>query len=165
MKLAWKFPPRSSAGPFGFCRTVLWKVPHCEKPCCRILTQNRKGSAELWEPSPALQTRQILLLITTCLTKNAPKFPDDSGHLFCGTENRAHRNRSDLCDLRLRCPSRTPEIARFPKQETAMMHCDLRVQWKVASDLRFRAAISEPKTSSCCGISGDSIWLRQRGNR
>ena len=67
----------------------------------------------------------------------------------------AHRNRSDFCDLRLRCPSRTPEIARFPKQETAMMHCDLRVRWKVASDVRFRAAISEPKTPSCCRISGD----------
>ena len=36
-----------------------------------------------------------------------------------------------------------------------MMHCDLRVRWKVASDLRFRAAISEPKPPSCCGISGD----------
>ena len=45
--------------------------------------------------------------------------------------------------------------ARFPRQETAMMHCDLRVRWKVASDLRFRAAISEPKTPSFCGISGD----------
>ena len=63
--------------------------------------------------------------------------------------------------LRLRCPSRTPEIARFPKQEKAMLHCDLRVRWKVASDLRFRAAISEPKTPSFCGISGDlaqSTW-------
>ena len=67
----------------------------------------------------------------------------------------AHRNRSDFCDLRLRCPSRTPEIARFPRQETAMMHCDLRARWKVASDLRFRAAISEPRTPSFCGISGD----------
>ena len=36
-----------------------------------------------------------------------------------------------------------------------MMHCDLRVRWKVASDLRFRAAISESKTPSFCGISGD----------
>ena len=36
-----------------------------------------------------------------------------------------------------------------------MLHCDLRLRWKVASDLRFRAAISEPKTSSFCGISGD----------
>ena len=60
--------------------------------------------------------------------------------------NLAHRNRSDFCDLRSRCPSRTPEIARFPRQEKAMLHCDLRVRWKVASDLRFRAAISEPKT-------------------
>ena len=67
----------------------------------------------------------------------------------------AHRNRSDFCDLRLRCPSRTPEIARFPRQEKAMMHCDLRVRWKVASDLRFRAAISEPETPSFCGSSGD----------
>ena len=67
----------------------------------------------------------------------------------------AHRNRSDFCDLRLRCPSRTPDIARFPRQETAMMHCDLRVRWQVASDLRFQAAISEPQTPSCCGIPGD----------
>ena len=67
----------------------------------------------------------------------------------------ARRNRSDFCDFRLRCPSRTPEIPRFPRHETAMMHCDLRVRWKVASDLRFRAAISEPKTPSFSGISGD----------
>ena len=43
-----------------------------------------------------------------------------------------------------------------------MLHCDLRVRWKVASDLRFRAAISEPKTPSFCGISGD--LARQREN-
>ena len=67
----------------------------------------------------------------------------------------AHGNRSDFCDLRLRCPSRTPEIVRFPRQEKAMLHCDLRVRWKVASDLRFRAAISESKTPFFCGISGD----------
>ena len=41
------------------------------------------------------------------------------------------------------------------RQEKAMLHCDLRVRWKVASDLRFRVAISEPKTPSSCGISGD----------
>ena len=63
----------------------------------------------------------------------------------------AHRNRSDFCDLRLRCPSQTPEIARFPRQEKAMLHCDLRVRWKVASDLRFRAATSEPETPSFFG--------------
>ena len=44
---------------------------------------------------------------------------------------------------------------RFPKQEKAMLHCDLRVRWKVASNLRFRAAISEPKTPSFCRMSGD----------
>ena len=36
-----------------------------------------------------------------------------------------------------------------------MLHCDFRVRWKVASDLHFRAAISEPKTPSFCGNSGD----------
>ena len=35
------------------------------------------------------------------------------------------------------------------------LHCDLRVRWKVASDLRFRVAISEPETSSFRGICGD----------
>ena len=29
------------------------------------------------------------------------------------------------------------------------------MRWKVASDLRFRVAISEPETPSFCGISGD----------
>ena len=43
----------------------------------------------------------------------------------------------------------------FPQQEKAMLHCDLRVRRKVASDLRFRAAISEPETPSFCGICGD----------
>ena len=31
-----------------------------------------------------------------------------TGKFFCAL---AHRNRSDFCDLRLRCPSQTPEIA------------------------------------------------------
>ena len=46
---------------------------------------------------------------------------------------------------------------RFPKQDKAMLHCDLRARWQVTSDLRFRAAMSEPKTpsSSFCGISGE----------
>ena len=35
-----------------------------------------------------------------------------------------------------------------------MLHCDLRVRWKVAGDLRFQAAISEAKAPSFCGISG-----------
>ena len=41
------------------------------------------------------------------------------------------------------------------------LHCDLRVRWKVASDLGFRVAISEAKTPSFSGISGDlasSTW-------
>ena len=36
-----------------------------------------------------------------------------------------------------------------------MLHCDLRVRWKVASDLRFEAAISQLEITSFCGMSGD----------
>ena len=67
----------------------------------------------------------------------------------------AHRNRSDFGDFGDCDAHRGPQKSqRFPKQEKAMMHCDLGVRWKVVSDLRFRAAISEPKTPSFCGISG-----------
>ena len=38
-----------------------------------------------------------------------------------------------------------------------MLHCDLCVRWKIASNLRFRAAISEFKTPSFCGILAN--WL------
>ena len=40
-----------------------------------------------------------------------------------------------------------------------MLHCDLRMRWKVASDLRFRTAISEPKTLLSAGFL--AIWLRK----
>ena len=71
----------------------------------------------------------------------------------------AHRHRSDFCDLRLRCPSGTPEIASDFR--------DLALRFKgamevVASDLQFRVAISEPETPSAGFLAS---WLRQRGNR
>ena len=60
----------------------------------------------------------------------------------------AHRNRSDFCDFCDCDAHRGPQKSqRFPRQEKAMLH--------VASDLRFRAAISEPRTPSFCGISVD----------
>ena len=65
----------------------------------------------------------------------------------------AHRNRSDFCDLRLRCPSRTPEIA----SDFRGFALRFSVRWKVASDLGFRVAISEAETPSFCGISGDLV--------
>ena len=47
-----------------------------------------------------------------------PRFPEKlEENQLCSMFGLAHRNRSDFCDLRLRCPSRTPEIARFPTQE------------------------------------------------
>ena len=56
--------------------------------------------------------------------------------------------------LRLRCPSRTPETRDFRTRDSNDV-LRFKVRWKVTSDLRFRAASSEPKTPSCCGISGD----------
>ena len=47
---------------------------------------------------------------------------------------------------------------RGPQKSLAIsetLHCDVRVRWKVASDLRSPVAISEPKTPSFCGVSGD----------
>ena len=67
----------------------------------------------------------------------------------------AHRNRSDFAICDCNAHRGTQKSQRFPRQEKAMLHCDLRARWKVASDLRFRAAISEPKTPYFCGISGD----------
>ena len=57
-----------------------------------------------------------------------------------------------ICDCAHRRPQKSPAIS-----ET--LHCDLRVRWRVAGDLRFRVAISEVEIPSFCGISG-AIWLR-----
>ena len=78
-----------------------------------------------------------------------------SGFGFLGT-SLAHRNCSDFCDLRLGCPSRTQKSQAISETRRSSAHAlRFKVRWKVASDLRFRAAISEPETPSFCGISGD----------
>ena len=69
-----------------------------------------------------------------------------------------YRNRSDFCDL--------PEIAAILKTMLSNHYAALRglsVRWRIACDLRFRAAISEPKPVLSAEIL--AIWLRQRGNR
>ena len=43
-----------------------------------------------------------------------------------------------------------------------MLHCDLRVRWKIASNLRFQAAISEPAIPSFCGNAGDLATLMRK---
>ena len=50
------------------------------------------------------------------------------------------------------------DAQRGPQKSLAIsetLHCDLGVRWKVASNLRFRVAISELETPSFAGISGD----------
>ena len=84
------------------------------------------------------------------------KWPSQRGFffekaIFLSAPNLRRFLRFAICDAH-RGPQKSQ---RFPREEKAMLHCDLRVQWKVASDLRFRAAISEPQTPSFCGISGD----------
>ena len=68
----------------------------------------------------------------------------------------AHRNHSDfvqICDC---------DAHRRPQKSLAIsetLHCNLRVPWKVASDLRFL----RPKPLLSAGFL--AIWLRQHGNR
>ena len=55
---------------------------------------------------------------------------------------------------------------RGPQKSLAIsktLHCDVGVRWKVASDLRFRVAISEAEPLLSPGFL--AIWLHQRGNR
>ena len=153
-------PPKKTQIPPPLKRGILWTLFFLQNE--RIFPGVHKIDAPISGPRIAdknfTDTKRIFLKALRELTgssfvlRGRGGLSEDSARRMRGL---AHRNRSDFCDLRLRCPSRTPEIARFLRQETAMMHCDLRVRWKVASDLRFRAAISEPKIPSFCGISGD----------
>ena len=59
----------------------------------------------------------------------------------------AHRNCSDFCDLRLRCPSRTPEIARFPR----LRLCD------------FGALRTTTKWSTTVGSFPEDLWWQPGG--
>ena len=67
----------------------------------------------------------------------------------------AHRNRSDFCDLRLRCPSRTPEIVAISETRESNAALRFKGAMEIASDLRFGVAISKPKTHCFCRKSGD----------
>ena len=58
---------------------------------------------------------------------------ESPGHLRTWNCYSAHPNRSDCCDLRLRCPSRPQKLLAI--SETS--HCDLRVRWKIYFELRF----------------------------
>ena len=65
----------------------------------------------------------------------------------------AHRNPAAICAICDCDAHRGPKKSlRFWGQDKAMLHCDFRVRWKIASDLRFRA---EPKPHSFCWNSGD----------
>ena len=74
-----------------------------------------------------------------------------------------HQNRKRFLRFAIALPITDPRNSSDfrDKRIKAMLHYDVRVRWKVASDLRFRAAISEPKTPLSAGIL--AIWLRQRG--
>ena len=69
----------------------------------------------------------------------------------------SHRRRGEFSDfVILQCTSRTSEIARFPGQVKAVLHCHVRERRKIASDLRLRAGSSHPQTPCFWGISGNS---------
>ena len=70
------------------------------------------------EPSPGhIRCRKKLLhnrsapMVVIFSLKALPPCPTSPPPPVPASESLAHRNRSNFCDLRLRCPSRTPEIA------------------------------------------------------
>ena len=76
----------------------------------------------------------------------------------------AHRNRIDFCDLRLRCPLRTPEIACNLLDKTKQ--CWIAIQCcagKSTAICNFELRLPSPKPRISAGFL--TIWLRQPGNR
>ena len=57
----------------------------------------------------------------------------------------------DYCDLQVRLPSQTPEVARFRKQD------NFRVRWKIAGDWDFERRLPSPKPVLSAGLL--AIWL------
>ena len=75
---------------------------------------------------------------------------DILSELFSGTKNSAHRDRSDFCDLRLRCPSRTPKIAAI--SETRESNAALRFKGVMGAPEKF-------EEKSMCSIFGPYIYV------
>ena len=79
--------------------------------------------------------------------------------------NLAHRNRSDFCDLRLRCRPQTPEIASDFRHKTKQCcvaiykGCDGMSLAICELELRF------PSLKPLLSAGNLAIWVRQRGNR
>ena len=59
---------------------------------------------------PKRASREYILIKLIFAKLGGEIFSQISSGIILGA-TLAHRNRSDFCDLRLRCPSRTPEIA------------------------------------------------------
>ena len=116
----------------------LKRIPTMPTCICNVIAVLRQISAgEPWQGMASLRLRTAKAWVSIT-SKTLTSLNKESRPFFIGDNSiwsLAHRNRSDCCDLRLRCPSRTPEIA--------AISCDLRARWKVASDLRFRAPISQ----------------------
>ena len=138
-------------------RSSMWRRGGPRSSVCPISLSNFKG-----QPGGGVQKRSFPIWTRLSFFLSVCPF-----FVLFFVLSLAHRNRSDVCDFCVCDAHRGPQkFARFLRQDKAMLHCDLKVRWKVASDLRFRAAISEPKTPSFCGISGDlaqsnAILVRQ----
>ena len=103
------------------------------------------------EQIPETATAFSIFLINRGGKRRAFRLPGE-GRDHCHLS--APKSQRFLRFLRLRCPWRTRNCFRFPRQDAAMLHCDLRLRWKVTSDSRFQAAISEPETLPFCRTSG-----------
>ena len=128
------------------------KVPH-DSAQQLLRVNSHGGAAGCAQPAFFSSCRPLACMMQPCLPQQHP--PQG---LLLSAPVRGQQTEIAVIFAIYDCDAhRGPQKVRsdFRDPEEAMLHCDLRLRWKVASDLRFRAAITEPKTLSFCGISGD----------
>ena len=87
--------------------------------------KKKKGKTENLVVHPDVHLHvQFIMGIVLGLNSYGPWAPSQGPLPRISSKSLAHRNRNEFCDLRLRCPSRTPEIA--AKLETRQSNAALR---------------------------------------
>ena len=114
-----------------------------------FMFRESRSSKKVWESTWKPQTSFYQVSATSLLILTV-EIPCDSSSTL------AHRNRSDFCDLRLRCPSRTPEIAAM--SETRESNAAMRFKGAMESCGRFAISGCDfwaPKPLHSAGFLGD----------
>ena len=124
-----------------------------------ILNWKKKGNPR--------EQRRISLHLMCCriFNEQGSRFSKELALFWCPSSDKKCAILLDLCAPTLRhlcnlqVTPQTSEVARFRRQGHAVLQCDLRVWWKIASDLPFWPAISK---HDFCGNSGDLVMVMPR---